>query len=218
MERQDIIDMLERKVAAQGGRKKRGGSSVDKFAKFDEALQNPYEDDGSLEFQALRIAVMKEMAKKVFGLADEAKPDMQQLAALRKSDIDKEMNRLKKLQDIKIKATREEMKKKIDAYEEALPDYKLKARYDAVQAFKPAAKVDDYEETLYANKNPYVSTVATKVAETAKTVKPKSYVVKDKPLLIAQGRPMSAYNKFVKSYFAKHPGATMKQAAAAWRK
>jgi len=221
MNRDMIIDAYERQIAqtqtvAGRRRKARGGSKVEELA----GLVNPYDDDGSMAFKKLRVSVMKAMATDLFG-----KAEIQELAALEKSDIDKEMAKLKKAQDILLKEKRRLFKESEERYAELEPDIKAQKRWakiDSAKAYTDAA--------IYSSKNPYMATLSNtptivqeqtkaKVRAGPKITADYKFEAPAANLLLKEGEGrgrVSDYNKF----FAKmrKDGYSPGEIGKAWKK
>lgn len=185
MDREDIIAALERKVDQQGGMMHNGGYGITDYEEIDPNLTNPYKDDGSMEFKKLRIAVMKKMASDLFGATT-----IEALAALHKSDIDKEMAKLAKAADIELRKAKEDLRKKKAVFDKTDRQRKVQEEYAKVKVFDV-----DAEETAYTQKNPYVTKLAEDVDVKAqrKKVEPDLYKFDElaqppKKLILAKGR------------------------------
>lgn len=209
----DLVLEQMQKIVNHGGKKKRGGAKESELKEIYGDYKNQYVDDGSFEFEKLRAQIIKQIANELFGSTD-----VNAVKAVPQATINKVMANLKKGRDLDIKALKKqdaEAKKYLDFYENKKSIKAYKTNIDNIKKLNKG----DYEKFLYEQ-------FGNKVTPDAKIVtakpKPKYNALEANDampalLTMGKGRKLSAYNKFVKEYFKKHKGATLKDAAKAYR-
>lgn len=201
--------------------RERGGSKTPKkyrkeLAELDPEFKNQYIDDGSLAYEKLRMAVLKDIAEKFDYEKPSQVPDYL---------LDKVMSGLAKEREIEIKKMEKKFKESEKMYSKLEEDKK------ALNYIKNVKALGMTEDDVYKLKYPELyreplTDIMSKIKRDDIKVPPtkKDYVAfLDK--ITASGlvggkkkRKASEYNTFVKNYFKKHKDATMKDAAAAWKK
>ena len=211
MENQIIADELNKIVNMRGGKQSY-------LKDIDVRYINQYDDDGSLEYDMMINSLIAKIAKQLFTEDVFNKDPVAAMANVKDSQINKILKALRKARDIEIKELR-----RIDALSDPIIERgksikRLKNRDTAYNELRDV-KLLERENLLQPREGKIRETYE---KEVKRIVAPQYEDEALKKMIGYAGtgrkRPLSDYNKFVKSYFAKHPNATMKSAAAAWKK
>lgn len=220
-----ILQQLERIIEQRGGKRSQ-------LSEIDVDYRNQYNEDESIGINY--IDMLNDVTRKIAvrlnpkdskgkdTTIDTVSPAM--MRAVPQKAIDIVMKALSKDRDIAIKEQirgdrladkylkEVETKRHLAVYKDNLKKAKVKLG-DTSDSKRKA-----YEDLKY----PGINTFATDYKDSgAKNIQLKINDALGKELLGFQGsgkKKPNAYNKFVKDYFKKHKGATMRDAAEAWRK
>jgi hypothetical protein len=222
----NIVD--QRTAVGRGGKYKSELSH--KFAEVDPKYKNEFEDDGSIAYQRLQATVLKELADYLF-----KDVSMSALKAVPQEALNKVINKLKKARELEIDKEMREIKQK----EKGIS--LLKKDKDIIKYLGEIDRAKDFtREELAEYADPELKYFKGKIGD-FKDVKPKPKLSEDMVKEIEKifypeskisealgnglggkrKRPKggkSDYHKHVSAYMKKHKGATLSEAAKAWRK
>jgi hypothetical protein len=236
MDKQEIMLQLEKIIKQRGGKYK---SEVhDKLGSVSQEYKNEYEDDGSMSYEKLKMAVVKNIAQVLFEpVGPDDKPrsaGVKEMKAVPESSIKKVMAALHKKRQLAIDKLHKEDKFNRKALDVLSEDDKLVKNLRRLKMARNEDIGKDYDQYKYPELEEYDTGYAPKTIPSpkipAKLLRQAArYFDRDTTgdvatyktqigLGLKKKKAPSKYNLFVKNYFRKHQGATMSDAANAWRR
>lgn len=228
--REEVIEQLRKIVEQRGGKKTGMKSKLDKLGEIDEAYYNQYVNDGSIQYKKNRVAVIDMILEKIYGISGLNGAEKQKArGTVPESMINEAMEELKKVRAKEIKLQRENDKHALKAMEEIEDNDNIKRLQANLKELAPYKPLDDAGIKRLKRTQKLKNPELYEIEEVGVAGKPRGSILdtNDEAALkklqmyfgkgLKQKRKPSEYNMFVKAYMKKHKGASLADAARAWK-